>query len=72
LAVPAVKAATEAWLQQLDKLAALSGADTSLVEEVRQWVKHGVKAVFLNGPPPPVVYDNTYTFKQHESVCLER
>ena len=72
LAAPDLAASRLVWLKQLDKLAALPGADVELIALVRTWVIDGVRAVFKDGPPPPAQYENTKTFTDNEPVCLER
>lgn len=72
LPIPDVEGSRAAWIAQLDKLVSRPGADLTLIAEVREWVEHGVRARFPNGPPPPEQHPNTYTFMQHERVCLER
>ena len=72
LAKPDLEAARLVWLAQLERLAALSGADLEIIETVRAWVVDGVRAVFKDGPPPPAQFTNTKTFNDNEPVCLER
>ena len=72
LGAPNVPAARTVWVAQLDKLAALPGADKALIAEVRSYVVDGVRAVFANGPPSPQAFTNTWTFEQNRPECMER
>jgi hypothetical protein len=67
-----VAAASGQWLSQLDKLRALPGADLALLDEVHQWVVHGVKSVFPHGPPSVRRRKNTSAFEKNAGVCMER
>ena len=69
---PDVAGTRAVWVAQLDKLAALPGADLVLIEEVRSYVLHGVRAVFADEPPPPMAFANTWTFEQNKPECMER
>jgi hypothetical protein len=69
---PDVPSARAAWVAQLDKLAALPGADTALIRETKQWVLYGVRAAFKDGPPPQQPHANTWTFETHKHECMER
>ena len=72
-ACPAVAATSGRWVEQLEKIRALPGADMALLEEVEGWVVHGVKSKFLGGTPHPLrALKNTSTFLKNEAVCLER
>jgi hypothetical protein len=72
LAKPDLAAARLVWTKQLDRLAALPGADVPLINRVREWVTGGIRSVFKDGPPPPAQYKNTKTFNDNLDVCLER
>jgi hypothetical protein len=70
--VPDVEGARGRWLEQIVRLRALPGVDQTLLDEVQAAVGSGVKLEFPWGPPPRGRYDNTFSFKQNEKVCLER
>ena len=69
---PAVGAAKAHWRGQLSRLRSLQGVDHALLDEVQEWVEHGVKAVFPRGRPRLQSLKNTATFVKNEGVCLER
>ena len=69
---PGVRAARGRWLKAIDKLMAAGGADRALLGQVRTWVASGVRCAFPNGLPPQEKHANTFTFRKHESECLER
>lgn len=72
LAAPAVAAARARWVRQIDKLSASGGSDTKALQHVRAWVEDGARCEFKGKLPPVVRLPNSNTFKQNESVCLER
>ena len=72
MAAPNVTAAQKEWLGQLRRLRALPGVDHALLDEVEEWVWHGVKSVFPRGPPPVRRLRNTSAFTKNATECMER
>ena len=70
--IPDVKGAKAQWITQLDHLARADGADSSLLEEVRGWILHGVKSVFKGAPPVSRRMQNSGVFQKNLPLCMER
>ena len=69
---PDVEGSRARWLAQIARLRTLPGANQSELDEVQTAIENGARQEFAAGPPSPALYDNTYSFKQNEGVCLER
>ena len=72
LEVPSVESCRDAWFDELAWLEHLPDADLTLIEEVRAYVRDGVRLRFQDVPPPPRHYSNTYSFNQSKEVGRQR
>jgi hypothetical protein len=69
---PNVPGSRDRWRAQITRLRALPGARLDQLAEVEEFVEEGYKMRFKAGPPPPGQYGNTFTFRQHKGICMER
>jgi hypothetical protein len=73
LATPCVAQRRGAWMRSLSRLAALPGANTALISDVRAWIATGVRTHFRDDtPPPPDCFSNTKSFRDNQDTCMER